>query len=81
MRRTPVDSKSIASIGYDPGRRELEIEFRDSGDVYRYFGVSAGENANFMAAESKGTYLNLVFKAQGHHFFIVKEISRPASNG
>ena len=78
MRRTPVDSKSIASIGYDPRRRELEIEFRDSGDVYRYFGVSAGESADFMAAESKGTYLNQVFKLRNHHFFVVKEGKRLA---
>jgi hypothetical protein len=45
-----------------PRRRELEIEFRDSGDVYRYFEVFAAEHGEFMAAESKGTYLNQVFK-------------------
>ena len=81
MKRVTVDSTSIVSIGYDPDRRELEVEFRESGDIYRYFDVSAGEYADFMAAESKGTYLNLVFKAHGHHFFIVKEGGRPASNG
>ncbi len=31
MKRIAVDSTSIASIGYEPRRRELEIEFRDSG--------------------------------------------------
>jgi len=77
MRRVAVDSETIASIGYDPRRRELEIEFRGNGDVYRYFGVSAGEHADFMAAESKGTYLNQVFKAEAHHFFVVKEGKRP----
>ena len=76
MRRAPVDSMSIASIGYDPRRRELEIEFRETGDVYRYFGVSAAEHAEFMAAESKGTYLNQVFKARKHHYFAVKEGNR-----
>jgi KTSC domain len=81
MKRVAVNSTSIASIGYDPKRRELEIEFHDTGDVYRYFGVLAGEHAGFMAAESKGTYLNQVFKRRGHHYFIVKEGKRLASNG
>jgi hypothetical protein len=55
MRRTPVESTSIASIGYDPRRRELEIEFRERGDVYRYSDVAAEEHAELPAAESKGT--------------------------
>jgi len=81
MRRVAVESTSIASIGYDRRRRELEIEFRDTGDVYRYFSVSAGEYADLMAAESKGTYFNQVFKPQEHHYFVVKEGKRLASNG
>lgn len=72
MKRVAVDSTTIASIGYDRSRRELEIEFRDSGDIYRYFGVSAGEHAAFMAAESKGNYLNHVFKPRNHRYFVVK---------
>lgn len=72
MRREAVDSESIASIGYAPHRCELEIEFRQSGDVYRYSGVSAVEHAEFMAAESKGDYLNRVFKAKGHVYVVVK---------
>jgi hypothetical protein len=72
MRRVAVDSTSIASIGYDPQSRELEIEFRQSGDVYRYSGVSAAEHGGFVAAESKGSYLNQVFKAKGHPYSVVK---------
>ena len=56
MRRQAVDSESIASIGYTASRCELDIEFRQSGDVYRYFGVSADEHAAFMTAESKGGF-------------------------
>jgi KTSC domain len=78
MRRALVDSASIASIGYDPRRRELEVEFRDTGDVYRYFGVSAAEYSDLMAAESKGTYLNQEFKPRAHHYFVVKEGKRLA---
>ena len=73
MRRVAVDSESIISIGYAPRRGELEIEFRQSGDVYRYFGVSADEYAEFMAAESKGSYLNQVFKAKEHPYTVVKQ--------
>lgn len=72
MRRVAVDSTSIASIGYDRRSRELEIEFRQSGDVYRYSGLSAAEHAEFMAAESKGIYLNQVFKPKGHPYIVVK---------
>ncbi len=72
MRREAVDSESIASIGYAPRRTTLEIEFRESGDVYRYFEVSAEEHAEFMAAASKGSYLNQVFKAKEHRYIVVK---------
>jgi hypothetical protein len=73
MRRVPVPSTSIASIGYVPKRRELEIEFRASGDVYRYFDVPGEEYDAFMAAESKGTYLNQVFKPREYRYLVVSE--------
>jgi hypothetical protein len=71
MRRIPVRSTSIASIGYLPASRELEVEFRESGDVYRYFNVPGEEYEAFMAAESKGTYLNQVFKPREYRYFVV----------
>jgi hypothetical protein len=79
MRRNPVRSTSVASIGYLPARRELEIKFKESGDVYRYFDVPEEEYVAFMEAESKGTYLNQVFKPQGYRFFVVIEGKRPKS--
>jgi hypothetical protein len=48
MGRVAVDSTSIASIDYDRRSRELEIEFRQSRDIYRYSGVSVAEHAEFM---------------------------------
>jgi hypothetical protein len=72
MRRDAVESETIASIGYEPRRCELDVEFRESGDVYRYFQVPAEEHSEFMAAESKGSYLNRVFKAKGHPYRVVK---------
>ena len=73
MRRVWVDSSSIFSIGYEAATRELEIEFRESGDVYRYFDVPGEEYAAFMAAESKGTYLNQVFKGRGYRYVVVAQ--------
>lgn len=72
MWREAVDSEPVASIGYEPRKCELDVQFRESGDVYRYFQVSAEEHREFMAAESKGSYLNQVFKAKGHPYMLVK---------
>jgi hypothetical protein len=73
MRRNSVRSTSIASIGYLQKERELEIKFRASGDVYRYFDVPAEEYAAFMAAESKGTYLNQMFRPREYRYVVVSE--------
>lgn len=72
MKRVPLDSSSIASIGYAPQDRVLELEFRESGQVYRYFDVPAEEYAAFLAADSKGTYLNQVFKPRGYRYIHIK---------
>ncbi len=71
MRRVWVDSSSIASIGYEAATRELEIEFRESGDVYRYFDVPEEEYAAILAADSRGTYLNQVFKERNYRYRLV----------
>jgi hypothetical protein len=81
MLRVPVNSASIVSVGYDRERRELEVEFRPSaatsryprGATYRYFDVPEEEHRAFMAAESKGTYLNQVFKPRGYRYSIVRK--------
>ena len=39
MERKEVDSSNLASIGYDPSNKILEVEFRDSGSVYQYYDV------------------------------------------
>jgi KTSC domain len=68
MQRVPVESSSIASVGYAPQERVLELEFRQSGEVYQYFDVPAEEYAAFLAADSKGTYLNQQFKPRGYRY-------------
>lgn len=39
MKRIPVSSSNLASVGYDEISQALEIEFLHGG-VYQYFGVS-----------------------------------------
>jgi len=55
MRRLPVSSSAIASVGYDAPTSVLEVEFR-SGDVYRYFVVPASVHDALMTAPSKGRF-------------------------
>jgi hypothetical protein len=46
----------------------LELEFRQSREVYQYFDVPAEQYAAFLAADSKGTYLNRHFKPRGYRY-------------
>jgi len=68
MQRVPLESSSIASIGYDPRERVLELEFRQSWEVYQYFDVPTEEYAAFLAADSKGTFLNQRLKPRGYRY-------------
>lgn len=61
MHRQPVSSSNIASIGYDPSTRTLEVEF-NRGSVYRYLGVPEGTYRALMSAASHGSYLNSFVK-------------------
>ena len=45
MGRVSVESSSIASIGYAPQERVLELDFRQSREVYQYFDVPAEKYA------------------------------------
>ncbi|MFE6994851.1 KTSC domain-containing protein [Microbacterium sp. NPDC057659] len=55
MRRQPVRSSAIASVGYDPGTAVLEVEFRSS-DRYRYYAVPPSVHRAFVEAPSVGRY-------------------------
>ena len=55
MKRTPVSSSNLASVGYDPASQILEIEF-NTGTVYQYFDVPQSEYDALMAAGSHGSY-------------------------
>jgi hypothetical protein len=55
VRRTQVDSESIASVGYEDD--VLEVRFRNGG-IYRYFGVPEDVHYDLMTAGSKGRFFN-----------------------
>ena len=57
MRRTPVTSSHLRSIGYDAATQILEVEFI-SGEVYQYQDVPGGEYRNLLDASSHGQYFN-----------------------
>jgi KTSC domain len=61
-----MPSNVILAMSYEPAREELLIIFRGRGVAYRYFNVSMEEWQDFLEADSKGTYLNRVFKSKGH---------------
>ena len=55
--RQLVSSTSIASVGYDPAAKTLEVEF-NGGRVYRYYGVPAALHSQLLEASSVGAYFN-----------------------
>jgi len=55
MRRIPVSSSNLASVGYDPEQWVLEVEFL-GGSVYLYFNVPEQVYQSLMSASSHGSY-------------------------
>lgn len=56
MQRQVVESSALNSLGYDPSARILEVEFRDSGGVWQYFGFTLRAYKKFINSESLGHY-------------------------
>ncbi len=67
MKRTPVASSSLRSLGYDAAQQVLEVEFA-SGALYRYEQVPAAEVQALLEADSLGRHFNQVFKAQHYAY-------------
>jgi hypothetical protein len=61
MRRKPVSSSMIASVGYAVRTRTLEIEFL-SGRIYQYFAIDRDTYDALLRAPSLGTYFNEYIK-------------------
>jgi hypothetical protein len=53
VKRNPVESSAITSIGYDVELKILEVEFV-SGAVYRYFGSPRVNWAEHVEARPRG---------------------------
>jgi hypothetical protein len=61
MPLTPVVSSNLASVGYDPNTRTLEVQFH-SGGIYQYSGVPQPVYADLMAASSHGRFFDRYVK-------------------
>jgi predicted nuclease of predicted toxin-antitoxin system len=60
--RVLAESSAISAILYDPKSQTLDIEFKSSGETYRYFEVPEDKYQGLMTATSKGAYLNSEIK-------------------
>ena len=56
IRRQPVISSNVASVGYSKQLHALEIEFR-RGAIYRFLDVPATVHRGLMSAQSKGHFV------------------------
>ena len=74
MKRVPVTSSTVASVGYDASTLTLEVEFKKGG-VYQYFDVPQTVHVALVAAESVGAYLDANIKKAGYRYkrLIAKE--------
>lgn len=61
MRRRPVESSTLTSVGYSNATLTLELQFT-SGKVYQYFAVPSAVHEQLMKAESKGSFFNASIK-------------------
>jgi len=61
MRRRPVTSTSVRSVGYDMSTGTLELEYVN-GSVYQYYEVPQPIYAGLLAAASIGNYVNTEIK-------------------
>jgi hypothetical protein len=53
-----VDSSQIESIGYDAINQILYIAFKNTNSTYAYLEFPLAKWAEFVAAESKGKFMN-----------------------
>ncbi|MBA3609455.1 MAG: KTSC domain-containing protein [Chthoniobacterales bacterium] len=56
IKREPVISSNVASVGYSRNLRALEIEFT-RGAVYRFLDVPSTVHRGLIASESKGRFI------------------------
>ena len=76
MKITPVESSTLASVGYDESSNLLQLGFRNCAH-YRYFAVPAAVHEALLVATSKGRYFNQAIR--GQYRFV--RLGRPADGG
>lgn len=57
IKRYQVRSETFNSIGYNPDKKILQLEFRDNR-IYNYFDVSQSLYSDMMIAPSKGKFFH-----------------------
>jgi hypothetical protein len=67
IKRVPVESTNVASIGYSRHLHALEIEFT-RGAIYRFLDVPIGIYRDLIAAKSKGHFI--AEKIRGRYRFL-----------
>jgi len=67
IKRQPVASTNVASVGYSRTLQALEIEFT-RGAVYRFFNVRPIVYRELLAAQSKGHFI--AEQINGKYFFV-----------
>jgi hypothetical protein len=65
MKRRHVQSSALQSVGYDPEKKILELEFKNSGGVWQYYRLPSAVYHKFIHAESLGSYF--VTKIKGRY--------------
>lgn len=63
MKREPVKSSNLKSVGYDKDKKLLEIEFH-TGAVYQYQNVLEPIYKQLVRAPSLGTYFHKTIRDQ-----------------
>lgn len=68
IKRVPVESSALATVGYSKKLRALEIEFRN-GSVYRYLEVPSDVYEALLNARSKARFYdeNIRHKYRSQH--------------
>ncbi|MGI8891365.1 MAG: KTSC domain-containing protein [Chthoniobacterales bacterium] len=66
IRRIPVHSSNVTSLGYSRGLHALEIEFA-RGAIYRFQNVPPHVYRDFLASKSKGHFV--AENIRGHYDF------------
>ena len=76
IKRTPVQSTNVASVGYSRQLHALEIEFT-RGAIYRFLNVPPSVHRELLAAESKGHFI--AEKLRGKYEFVRVRARRGAA--